>query len=148
MLPALTSDMNWFVSFGINERYHQIQRGDIVKIRRSEAPLVGTLKPGRVIALKGDYVDSPGRDQDNDNDCVDHDPFSCVPKSHCWVGGNNYDNSCDSKFYGPLRLALVFGNLQALVPPERGRALHRMDKALQSRIHKGKISLEITHGSS
>ena len=136
MLPTLTSEVNWFVSRGINGKYDEIQRGNIVEIRCPEAPQVGMLK--RVIALEGDFVDCPGRDHDYDDvdSCDLHDPFPRVPQGHCWVEGDNYGNSYDSKYYGPLPLALVFGKLQALVHPEQGRPLYGMDKATLTRVHR------------
>ena len=40
-----------------------------------------------------------------------------VPEGHCWLIGDNVDASRDSRFYGPLPLALIKGKVIARVWP-------------------------------
>lgn len=40
-----------------------------------------------------------------------------VPEGHCWVLGDNLPYSRDSRFYGPLPLALIKGKVLAKVFP-------------------------------
>ena len=42
-----------------------------------------------------------------------------VPEGHCWLIGDNVDASRDSRFYGPLPLALIKGKVIARVLPIR-----------------------------
>lgn len=40
-----------------------------------------------------------------------------MPEGHCWILGDNLPFSRDSRFYGPLPLALVQGKVIAKVFP-------------------------------
>lgn len=40
-----------------------------------------------------------------------------MPDGHCWVLGDNLPESRDSRFYGPVPLALVKGKVIAKVLP-------------------------------
>ena len=40
-----------------------------------------------------------------------------MPQGHCWLIGDNVDASRDSRFYGPLPLALIKGKVIARVLP-------------------------------
>lgn len=41
-----------------------------------------------------------------------------VPRGHCWVHGDNLDNSRDSRHYGPVPLGLIKGKVVARVWPD------------------------------
>lgn len=40
-----------------------------------------------------------------------------VPEGHCWIIGDNLGASRDSRFYGPLPLAMIKGKVIARVWP-------------------------------
>lgn len=40
-----------------------------------------------------------------------------MPDGHCWVLGDNLPESRDSRFYGPIPLALIKGKVLARVSP-------------------------------
>ncbi|KAL6721802.1 hypothetical protein ACLMJK_000907 [Lecanora helva] len=44
-----------------------------------------------------------------------------VPEGHCWVLGDNLEESRDSRVYGPLPLALIMGKAVAKIWPLRER---------------------------
>ncbi|PSS34674.1 Mitochondrial inner membrane protease [Actinidia chinensis var. chinensis] len=61
----------------------------------------------RITALPGDWISSPG------------DALK-IPEGHCWVEGDNFASSLDSRSYGPIPLGLVRGRVTHVVwPPQR-----------------------------
>ena len=49
----------------------------------------------RLIALEGDVVEKFSANDSSPKEIV-------IPKGYCWVEGDNFRNSIDSKTYGPV----------------------------------------------
>ncbi|POS86743.1 hypothetical protein EPUL_000791 [Erysiphe pulchra] len=86
-----------------------IQVGDVVSF-------ASVIKPGervikRVIGLPGDWVlrDTPLGSSKS--------MMIQVPDGHCWAVGDNLEYSRDSRHYGPVPLALIYGKVLAVVFP-------------------------------
>lgn len=63
----------------------------------------------RITALPGDWISSP----------YSYDAVR-VPEGHCWVEGDNFASSLDSRSFGPIPLGLVQGRVTHIVwPPQR-----------------------------
>ncbi|CAN6475336.1 unnamed protein product [Victoria cruziana] len=78
----------------------------------------------RMIALPGDWLRIPETYE-----------IMKVPEGHCWVEGDNYNSSTDSRSFGPIPLGLVKGRATHVIwPPER---IHRLDRKMPA----GRISL-------
>jgi inner membrane protease subunit 2 len=78
-------------------RNFSFSRGDIVVFISPKDPYDYVIK--RVIALEGDTV-------------ATHNQNSLrfkIPAGHCWVEGDNWNNSVDSNKYGPISKGLIFG---------------------------------------
>lgn len=61
----------------------------------------------RVLGLPGDTLQTDPRD--------DKSPFVTVPRGHVWLGGDNINNSTDSRHYGSVPMGLVQGRVVARV---------------------------------
>ena len=103
-----------------------IQRGDLIVAASPVDP--GASIGKRVIGLPGDsiWLDPSGTaTDDDDEDGEDEDAADAarstdeaaqwirVPKGKVWVEGDNPANSRDSRTYGPIPLALVYGRVLA-----------------------------------
>ncbi|KAF3789782.1 Mitochondrial inner membrane protease subunit 2 [Nymphaea thermarum] len=78
----------------------------------------------RIIALPGDWIRIPETYE-----------IVKVPEGHCWVEGDNYNSSTDSRSFGPIPLGLVKGRATHVIwPPQR---IHKLDR----RMPTGRISL-------
>jgi signal peptidase I len=53
----------------------------------------------RIIGLEGDMVET------NKGSLIKIK----IPEGHCWVEGDNWNNSVDSNKYGPIPIGLIFG---------------------------------------
>ncbi|XP_058214485.1 uncharacterized protein LOC131325977 [Rhododendron vialii] len=63
----------------------------------------------RIVALPGDWMSSP----------YSYD-VQRVPEGHCWVEGDNFASSMDSRSFGSIPLGLVQGRVTHIVwPPQR-----------------------------
>lgn len=62
----------------------------------------------RITALPGDWISSP----------YSYDAVR-VPEGHCWVEGDNFASSLDSRSFGPIPLGLVQGRVTHIVWPPR-----------------------------
>jgi inner membrane protease subunit 2 len=109
-----------------------LQRGDIVMYEKPFNPEGSGVK--RVIALGGDTVvldrrRRPGTDVDGQPKASERTamkgwdamaPRVKVPYGHVWVEGDNWRESLDSNYYGPLSKSLIVGKAMGCVwPPER-----------------------------
>lgn len=90
-----------------------VQVGDVVSF-------ASVIKPGervikRVIGLPGDWVlrDTPPGSSSS--------KMLQVPDGHCWLVGDNLEYSRDSRHYGPVPLALIYGKVVAVVFPWKER---------------------------
>ncbi len=41
-----------------------------------------------------------------------------IPQGHCWLTGDNLSNSTDSRYYGPVPLAMIKGKVKYKVWPQ------------------------------
>lgn len=109
-----------------------LQRGDIVMYNKPLDPEGSGVK--RVIALGGDTVvldkrRRPGTDADGASKPSERTamkgwdamaPRVKVPYGHVWVEGDNWRESLDSNYYGPMSRSLIVGKAMGCVwPPER-----------------------------
>ncbi|XP_012087879.1 mitochondrial inner membrane protease subunit 2 isoform X2 [Jatropha curcas] len=63
----------------------------------------------RIIGLPGEWIGTI-----HSNDVVK------IPEGHCWVEGDNWHCSADSKSFGPIPLGLINGRVTHIVwPPQR-----------------------------
>ncbi|KAL1124609.1 hypothetical protein AAG570_001233 [Ranatra chinensis] len=109
--PALNPDgksSDYVFLNRLSVRLHDVSRGDVVSLFSPKDPHQKLIK--RVIGLEGDII----------NTLSHRNPVVKVPKGHCWVEGDNSDNSMDSNSFGPVALALITAKATAVVwPPSR-----------------------------
>jgi mitochondrial inner membrane protease subunit 1 len=110
MLPTLAVDGEVVIEDSISVRLNpdKLERGELVVLKSPLDPQRIICK--RIIGLPGDTV------------CVDptgqlapSTEHVLVPKGHIWIGGDNATESRDSRWYGPVPIALVHGRLYARV---------------------------------
>jgi len=103
-----------------------IRRGDVVHFGSPVRPEANAVK--RVVALEGDTVlldprRRPRRERDGadlpESRSWDQWPGrrATVPEGHVWVEGDNWRNSSDSNYYGPISKSLILGKAVAVVLP-------------------------------
>ena len=99
--------MHWLVQDSLSHRLSppRIQRGDLVVALSPTNPKRSICK--RVLGLPGDSIMVDPRDLDS--------PHVVVPRGHLWLQGDNYNNSTDSRVYGPVPMGLVRGKVYARV---------------------------------
>jgi len=78
-------------------RNFTFNRGDIVVFISPKDPYDYVIK--RVIGLEGDMVTTHSENSVKFR----------IPAGHCWVEGDNWNNSVDSNKYGPISTGLIFG---------------------------------------
>ncbi|EXJ84279.1 hypothetical protein A1O3_04946 [Capronia epimyces CBS 606.96] len=127
MYPTIASGLSYTIYSRRHKRGRNIQIGDVILF---ENPIFLRGKAcKRVIGMPGDYVvrdpsqsptvggaPVPGitevddNDNDNDNGRVREEPTLVqVPEGHVWVAGDSLSYSRDSRFYGPVPMALIAG---------------------------------------
>ncbi|KFY94306.1 hypothetical protein V498_03925 [Pseudogymnoascus sp. VKM F-4517 (FW-2822)] len=108
MLPTFEVLGDWVISNKAYRRGRGVVVGDLVTFRSVREPGEKVIK--RVIGLEGDYVltGTPGSGSKN---------MTQVPKGHCWVTGDNLNDSIDSRMWGPLPMGLIRGKVIAKVLP-------------------------------
>ena len=109
-----------------------LQRGDIVMYEKPFNPEGSAVK--RVIALGGDTVvldrrRRPGTDEDGQPKASERTamkgwdamaPRVKVPYGHVWLEGDNWRESLDSNYFGPVSRSLIVGRAMGVIwPPER-----------------------------
>ncbi|KAL8196780.1 hypothetical protein R6Q57_024482 [Mikania cordata] len=66
----------------------------------------------RIVGMEGDYISGCGATK--------------VPQGHCWVQGDNYALSTDSRTYGSIPLGLIEGRVTHVIwPPQRIKKVDR-----------------------
>ena len=130
MVPTISARGNWVLIAKWYRRGRGIKPGDLVDLKSPITPGVGAIK--RVMGMPGDFVEYEII-SDSSNAMFDvEDGLSTkmvrgkkmiqIPEGHCWVLGDNLNNSRDSRIYGPLPLALVNGKVLSIVLPWRERS--------------------------
>jgi len=104
----LRLDLDWVFVNCWAARNFKFSRGDIVVFVSPKDPYDYVIK--RVIAQEGDQLHSYRYEKNHVE----------IPKGHCWVEGDNWDNSVDSNKYGPIPTGLVFGVATHMIwPPHK-----------------------------
>lgn len=102
MLPTMTGTNEWILEDALTVRFglKPIARGELVVLVSPRAPTEQVCK--RVIGLPGDIVcvDPTGERAPSTEHCL-------IPKGHIWIQGDNAAGSRDSRYYGPVPIALV-----------------------------------------
>lgn len=102
MLPTMTGTNEWILEDALTVRFglRPISRGELVVLVSPRAPTEQICK--RVIGLPGDIVcvDPTGERAPSTEHCL-------IPKGHIWIQGDNAAGSRDSRYYGPVPIALV-----------------------------------------
>ncbi|KAK6516771.1 hypothetical protein TWF506_006660 [Arthrobotrys conoides] len=108
MLPTLPTSGSVVVN-NLYSRGRGIKVGDLIAAHRPDDMDVMLLK--RVIGMPGDYVVVDPMAAGSGGETM----MVRVPEGHCWIAGDNLSHSIDSRFYGPVPLALVMGKVVAQV---------------------------------
>lgn len=106
MLPTLHVAGDVAVLSKLHARGRGVKVGDLASFRIPTFPGVSAIK--RVIGMPGDFVlvEPTGPRSDK---------MIQVPEGHCWVVGDNLGSSRDSRFYGPVPLALIRAKVVSVV---------------------------------
>jgi mitochondrial inner membrane protease subunit 1 len=130
MYPTLPKDPSWSIISRRHSHGRNIALGDIVVFANPNFP--GSRACKRVVGMPGDYVirDPPlhptvgvyptpimSMNDGNEEEEVEalkgwreNEPQMIqVPEGHVWVAGDNLSHSRDSRFFGPLPMALIKG---------------------------------------
>ncbi|KAJ4504012.1 Mitochondrial inner membrane peptidase complex subunit [Exophiala dermatitidis] len=119
MYPTIASGLSYTIYSRRHKRGRNIQIGDVILF---ENPIFLRGKAcKRVIGMPGDYVvrdpsqrptvggaPVPGITEDNDQE-REEPVMVQVPEGHVWVAGDSLSYSRDSRFYGPVPMALIAG---------------------------------------
>ncbi|KAJ9604341.1 Mitochondrial inner membrane peptidase complex subunit [Cladophialophora chaetospira] len=120
MYPTISSGLSYNVSSRRHKHGRNIQVGDIVVFR---SPIFAEQEScKRVIGMPGDYVlrdpslsptvgGAPvlGLGEENTHSVREEPVMVQVPEGHVWVAGDNLSWSRDSRFHGPVPMALIQG---------------------------------------
>jgi len=120
MLPTLAEDGEIVIEDRISVLLNpgKLQRGELVVLNSPLEPQRSICK--RILGLAGDTVcvDPTGR-------LAPSTEHVLVPKGHIWIVGDNAAESRDSRWYGPVPIALVHGRLYARIWPLRDFTIFR-----------------------
>jgi len=104
MVPTFAAANDWVLISKLHSRGRGIEAGDLVSfLHPVDGPGVSVIK--RVIGMPGDFVVKDPSDGSGE--------MLQVPKGHIWTTGDNLPYSRDSRYYGPVPLALVRGKVVA-----------------------------------
>ncbi|KAL1305482.1 hypothetical protein AAFC00_002358 [Neodothiora populina] len=96
-----------------------LKRGDVISFFAPHAP--ETLAIKRIVGVEGDWVYKDSRRRpDIDFNAEAWDSMGemlMVPFGHVWIEGDNFRNSRDSNWYGPISKSLVHGKAVCIVLP-------------------------------
>jgi inner membrane protease subunit 1 len=118
MYPTIASGLSYTIYSRRHKRGRNIQIGDVILF---ENPIFLRGKAcKRVIGMPGDYVvRDPSQSPTvggapvpgiTEADAVRDEPVMVqVPEGHVWVSGDSLSYSRDSRFYGPVPMALIAG---------------------------------------
>ncbi|KAI8918501.1 peptidase S24/S26A/S26B/S26C, partial [Powellomyces hirtus] len=109
MLPTFNIAGDFVVVEHISQRYRKLQLGDVVVCTSPLNPQRQVCK--RVLGLPGDrvYVDPT----------IPGSKLVTIPQGHIWLQGDNYNNSTDSRKYGPVPMGLLRGRVLCKVRCDR-----------------------------
>ncbi|OQR80812.1 hypothetical protein ACHHYP_17147 [Achlya hypogyna] len=94
-------------------RWKPVKAGDVILAHSPVKANASMCK--RVIALEGQVVKRRPVAGATEEDTI------TIPPGHIWVEGDNSGMSVDSRHYGPVPLALVFGRVAYTLWPEIAR---------------------------
>ncbi|KAL2262448.1 hypothetical protein VTK26DRAFT_1297 [Humicola hyalothermophila] len=140
MLPTFSVWGEWLLVSKLHRHGRGVAVGDVVAY---SIPINDEVGVKRVLGLEGDYVlmDAPdsggGGGGGGPAGGGGSGAMIQVPKGHCWIVGDNLVASRDSRYFGPVPLALIRGKVIATVRPfEEFRwitnPLKRVDDASES----------------
>jgi len=120
MLPTMEAEGELVLENRFVGRFYpeRLARGDLVTFVSPLDPQRIVCK--RILGLPGDIVCV-----DPTGDIVPSSEHVIIPKGHLWFGGDNASWSRDSRYYGPVSIALVRGRLVAKVWPPRSITLFK-----------------------
>jgi inner membrane protease subunit 1 len=118
MYPTISSGLSYTIYSRRHKRGKNIQVGDIILFDNPIFLQQGACK--RVIGMPGDYVlRDPSQSPSvggapvpgiTDENSVREEPVMIqVPEGHVWCAGDSLSYSRDSRFYGPVPMALIMG---------------------------------------
>ncbi|KIX08473.1 signal peptidase I [Rhinocladiella mackenziei CBS 650.93] len=116
MFPTISGGLTYSIYSRLHRRGNNVKVGDVVLFENPVFLRGRACK--RIIGMPGDYVvhdpslsptvggaPVPGI---TDVDAVREEPAMVqVPEGHVWVAGDNLSHSRDSRFYGPVPMALI-----------------------------------------
>lgn len=118
MMPSMPSDFRMIIISKYYRRGRELRVGDVVSFKHPLSSDTTAVK--RIIGMPGDFVlrDSPldieemGHFGPEDVEPGKRVPVMIqVPLGHCYVVGDNYKHSRDSRHFGPLPLNLIYGKV-------------------------------------
>ncbi|KAH6850845.1 peptidase S24/S26A/S26B/S26C [Chaetomium sp. MPI-CAGE-AT-0009] len=119
MLPTFEVLGEWLLVSKLHRFGRGVSVGDVVAYN---IPINDEVGVKRVLGLPGDYVlmDTPPDDGAGASVAVaggGGGSMIQVPKGHCWIVGDNLVASRDSRYFGPVPLALIRGKVIATMRP-------------------------------
>ena len=120
MYPTLPTQLSYSIISRRHKHGKGVQVGNIIVFRSPNFPERQSCK--RIIGMPGDYVlrdpdcsstvgggPIPASDQDEADEGREEPVMVQVPEGHVWVSGDNLPYSRDSRFHGPVPMALIIG---------------------------------------
>lgn len=120
MLPTIPARHSYTLSSLWHRQGRGVRLGDVVQIKHPH--FQGSLAGKRVVGLEGDFVvrDRDGSGVvggigDGKGEGEEEPRLIRVPEGHVWLAGDNLAWSRDSRFYGPVPMALIRGKMLCIV---------------------------------